>query len=325
MEAPSASVVIPSYNNASTVPKTLLALTQQTLPPNRFEVILVDDGSTDETEKVVRALTLPETFQTIRKSNGGAAAARNCGAAQARGEILVFLDSDVVPDATLLQQHLKSHRVHKRALVVGRSRALPALESDRFYEIMGDNLFSFDEGDAEKMVTFQEVLSRNLSLPRKSFLEIGGFDEGFPRSGYEDIEFAYRATQLGFRVVYNPQAAGDHHHTGTLEEVGQHMYNYQMSAVLLMRKHPEIKGKVRHLKDKEPIQWGRDDLRLVGRKLARQTSSLRPSVWIMRRAITALERWYPSPSLLRMMYWQVLGSYLFSGFRDGLRQYGVSF
>jgi hypothetical protein len=97
-----------------------------------------------------------------------------------------------------------------------------------------------------------------------------------------------------------------------------------MSAVLLMTKHPEIKGQICHLRDKEPIQWGRDDLRLVGRKLARQAISLAPSVWIMQRAISALERWYPSRSLLRLMYWQVLGSYLFSGFRDGLKRYGLS-
>jgi GT2 family glycosyltransferase len=321
---PDASVVIPCYNNASVLAMSLRALTRQTLPLDRFEVIVVDDGSADHPEDVVTALGLPRSFRYIRQSNQGAATARNRGGSKATGDVLVFLDSDVIPDATLLHEHLESHRVHKRALVVGRSRAIPADGFDRFYEVMGDSLFSFNEGDVEKLVTFQEVLSRNLSLHRESFLEIGGFDEAFPRSGFEDIEFAYRATQLGFKVIYNPKAAGAHHHTGTLQEVSRNLYNYQMSAVLLMTKHPEIKGQICHLRDKEPIQWGRDDLRLVGRKLARQAISLAPSVWIMQRAISALERWYPSRSLLRLMYWQVLGSYLFSGFRDGLKRYGLS-
>lgn len=325
MDALRVSVVIPSYNNASTVVKTLLALTEQTLPLDQFEVILIDDGSTDNTKEAVEALMLPEAFRSIHKNNGGAAAARNYGATRARGELLVFLDSDVVPDATLLHEHLESHQRNQRALVVGRSRAVPVDGSDRFYEIMGDTLFSFDEGDVERPVTFQEVLSRNLSLARESFLEIGGFDEEFPRSGYEDIEFAYRATQLGFTVQYNPAAAGDHHHTGTLAQAGQHMYNYQLSAVLMMKKHPELRGQIRHLVDKEPIDWQRDAPGMIVRKLARQTASLSPAVAAMKAAISALERWYPSPSLLRFMYWQVLGSYLFTGFRHGVDQFGLSF
>ena len=325
MEKPRASVVIPCYNRASVLAMNLLALRRQTLPPDQFEVIVIDDGSTDDTEDVVTAMELPMSFRYIRQSNKGAAAARNRGGSQATGDVLVFLDSDVVPDETLLQEHLESHRRYQQALVVGRTRALQADGSDLFYEVLGNDLFALDEGDEEKLLTFQEVLTRNLSLRRECFLELAGFDEDFPRSGFEDIEFAYRATQQGFNVVYNPEAAGDHHHTGSLAEVGQHLYNYQISAVLLMTKHPEIKGRVRHLRDKEPIQWGRDDLRLVGRKLARQTVSLPASVWIIKRAISALERWYPSRSLLRPMYWQVLGSCVFSGFRDGLRRYGLSF
>jgi glycosyltransferase involved in cell wall biosynthesis len=320
-----ASVVIPCYNNTSILPKVMLALTQQTLPLEQFDVVVVDDGSTEDTEAVVAALALPESFRYIRQSNQGAAVARNCGASQASGEVLVFLDSDVIPDATLLHEHLESHRLHEHALVVGRTQALPAEDFDLFYKVLGDDIFSFNHGDEEKLLTFQQVLSRNLSLKREAFFEIGGFDKDFPRSGFEDIEFAYQATQLGFSLVYNPRAAGDHHHTGTLTEVGRHMYNYQISAVLLMMKHPEIKGQIRHLRDKEPIQWEQDDRSLVICKLARQMSALPPSVWLMKRAISALERWYPSPSLLRFMYWQVLGSYLLHGFRDGLRRFELPF
>jgi GT2 family glycosyltransferase len=321
---PEASVVIPCYNNAAILAKSLPALARQTLPQDRFEVIVVDDGSTDDTEEVVAAAGSPESFRYIRQSNQGAAAARNRGGSQATGDILVFLDSDVVPDERLLLEHLESHRLHRQALVVGRTRALPADGSDRFYEVMGDELFALDEGDEEKILTFQEMLTRNLSLRRETFLELGGFDEDFPRSGYEDVEFAYRASHLGYRVIYNPKASGDHCHTGTLAEVGQHMYNYQLSAVLLMTKHPEIKGQIRHLRDKEPIQWRRDGFGLIVRKLARQALSLPPSIWFIERTTSALERWYPSPSLLQFMYWQMLGSYLFSGFREGLRRYGSS-
>ena len=318
----SASVVIPSYNNGHLLSMGLPALVQQTVPVGEFEVLVVDDGSTDDTQNRFISLSLPESFRYIRQSNQGAAAARNRGAADARGDILVFLDSDVVPDPTLLEEHLTSHRVHDHVLTVGKTRALPAEHFDLFYRVLGEDIFAFDQGDEEKPVTFQEVLSRNFSLPRESFFEVGGFDQEFPRSGFEDIEFAYRATQLGFDVVYNPRAAGDHHHTGTLSEVSRWMYNYQVSAALLMKKHPEIRGQIRHLRDKEPIQWRRDGLGLVVRKLVRRGLALPPSMWLMEGVVSAVERWYPSPPLLRFIYWQVLGSHLFCGFRDGLKRYG---
>lgn len=316
-----ASVVVPCFNNALLLAKGLPALARQTVPTGDFEVIVVDDGSTDGTAALVASLGLPESFRYVRQENRGAAAARNRGASEARGQILVFLDSDVIPDAALLQEHLESHRCYDRALVVGQTRALPAEGLGEFYKVLGDTVFSFDQGNEEKQVTFQQVLSRNLSLRRESFFEIGGFDRDFPRSGFEDVEFAYRAARLSFSLVYNPRASGAHHHTGTLREVGRHMCNYQTSAALLMKKHPEIRGQILHLRDKEPIRWRHDNLGLIMRKLMRQTLSLRPSVWLMERAISVFERWYPSPSLLRLMYWQVLGSYLFSGFREGLRRH----
>jgi glycosyltransferase involved in cell wall biosynthesis len=318
----SASVVIPSYNNGHLLSMGLPALVQQTVPAGEFEVLVVDDGSTDDTQDRFISLSLPESFRYIRQSNQGAAVARNRGAADARGDILVFLDSDVVPDPTLLEEHLTSHRVHDHVLMVGKTRALPAEHFDLFYQVLGKDIFAFDQGDEEKQVTFQEVLSRNFSLLRESFFEVGGFDQEFPRSGFEDIEFAYRATQLGFDVVYNPRAAGDHHHTGTLSDVSRWMYNYQASAALLMKKHPEIRGQIRHLRDKEPIQWRGDDLGLVVRKLVRGGLALPPSMWLMERAVSVVERWFPSPPLLRFLYWQVLGNHLFYGFRDGLKRYG---
>jgi glycosyltransferase involved in cell wall biosynthesis len=321
----SASVVVPCFNNAPLLAKGLPALARQTVPAGDFEVIVVDDGSTDGTAALVASLGLPESFRYVRQENRGAASARNRGANEVRGQVLVFLDSDVVPDAALLQEHLESHRCHDRALVVGQTRALPVEGLGMFYKVLGDTVFSFDQGNEEKQVAFQQVLSRNLSLRRESFFEIGGFDQDFPRSGFEDVEFAYRAARLGFSLVYNPRASGDHHHTGTLREVGRHMYNYQISAVLLMQKHPEIQEQILHLRDKEPIRWRHDNLGLVMRKLMRQTLSLRPSVWLMEWAISVLERWYPSPSLLRPMYWQVLGGYLFSGFREGLRRHRPAF
>jgi glycosyltransferase involved in cell wall biosynthesis len=320
-----ASVVIPCYNNARVLSLALKALLRQTVPLHDYEIIVVDDGSTDGTRDLLVSIAEKGYVHYIRQENQGAAAARNRGASEAKAEILVFLDSDVIADQNLLAAHLRGHGAYRQALLVGRTRSLAAHDLDSFYRTMGDEIFAWDLGDEETPIAFQQVLSRNLSIRRQAFLESGGFDESFPRSGFEDIEFAYRVLDQNLEIVYIPDASGVHHHTGTLAEVGQQMYNYQGSAALAIKKHPELKGQFPHLQDKEPICWRQDNLRLVMRKLARQVSALGGFVWLLRRAVSVLERWYPSPRLLKWLYWQILGSCLFAGFREGIRHYDVRF
>ncbi len=318
------SVIVPCFNSAQVLPYTLEALFNQSLEKTQYEILLVDDGSTDGIESVLAA-RVPDGCKYYHQTNRGAAAARNFGARQAAGEIFVFLDSDVIPDSDFLQEHLRYHKQHSYSLAVGRTRALPAPPSNHFLSVLGNEIFAFDLGDQEQPITYLQVVSRNLSIRHEVYDLIGGFDEDFPRSGFEDTELAYRAVQLGLNLVYNPRAAGNHHHTGTLDEVAQHMYNYQTSAVLLMNKHPEIRSQIAHLRDKEPIQWRRDELQLVLRKLLRQMFALPLSIWLMRKMISGLEHWRPSPRLLHFMYWKILSSYLLLGFRRGMRRYGSPF
>lgn len=315
------SVVIPSYNNASALPETLLALKEQTVPLEQFEVIIIDDGSTDATEQIVTDLALPESFRYIRQCNRGAAVARNHGASLAAGDLLVFLDSDVVPDAHLLQAHLDVHQRHANALCVGRTRSMAPENRSRFYKVMGQRLFAFDLGEEERFLSFQDLVSRNLSMPRSAFLALGGFNEGFPNSGFEDTEFAFRAVQAGYELWYSPTASGVHKHVGSLEDVGRHMYQYQISAALLFSLHPQARGKFPHLIDKEPVAWGEDDARLIARKTIRWVSAHPPvrSLWHMGARIC--EQLCPCDAILRKLYWQVLGTYLFLGYRKGRRRY----
>lgn len=319
------SVIIPTYNNGPVLAEALRALQRQTLDQDEMDLVIVDDGSTDGTASIAAEFSGQLKHRYIWHQNLGAAAARNHGASVAKSELLLFLDSDVVSDRTLVHEHIQCHGQHDRALIIGPTRSVPAGSGGLFFDVMGESLFSCDLGDLPRSVTFQQVLSRNLSLHRTAFLEIGGFDEGFPRSGFEDIDFAYRAALLQYQLVYSPGASGVHHHTGSFAQVERHMYDYQTSAVLLMKKHPELKGQIRHLVDKEPVNWGQDGPRLIARKLLRRVLALAPSHWLLQRTTTALERWYPSPSLLRFMYWKLLGTSLLRGFRHGMALYGSPF
>ena len=107
------SVVIPTYNRCNILQKTLRALCQQEGATN-FEIIVVDDGSTDATSQVVAALAAlaPVRLQCIAQPNSGAAAARNRGLQEANGEIVLFLDDDVIGSSALIAEHLRSHTLN---------------------------------------------------------------------------------------------------------------------------------------------------------------------------------------------------------------------
>ncbi len=323
MGIPETSIIIPTHNNASTLVEVLLALQPRVLAEPKLEIIVVNDGSTDETETLLESLNLPPSYHILHQANGGAAVARNQGAAISKGRILIFLDSDVVPDRDLVHSHMEFHRQHSNALVVGQTRSVSAGDCPIFHQVMGQELYAFCLGEEATELHFRDFVSRNLSMPKAIFTGLGGFDNEYPNSGFEDTDLAIRALQAGYRLWYNPLASGEHRHTGTLEQVGRHMYNYQVSAALLFRKHPEVRGQFRHLEDKEPIALGQDSIALTTRKLMRWTLAKPPVDWVVRQTVKVLERLHPSHAILRMAYWQVLGTYLYRGYREGRRRYGL--
>ena len=195
------SVVIPTYNQATLLIHCLEALTRQTLPSGGYEVVVVDDGSTDDTPAILaRFQDGPMRLRSIRiNANRGRSAARNAGIRDARGTIIVFLDSDVIVDPGFLAAHLEAHRGHGlRTLTRGpvvhvtsperASRARPprVAASPAFLD------------------------AANAGVARTTLLEAGLFDEAFPGYGWEDFDLGQRLKRLGVRRVFCPEAVAWH-------------------------------------------------------------------------------------------------------------------
>src|SRR5579864_5177617 len=106
------SVVIPTYNRFHTLRALLEALNRQSLVPSKFEVILVDSMSTDETEEFVRNFQTKFSFHYIRQENRGRSGARNRGIMEAHGKIVLFIDSDIIPTPDFLAKHVEFHQSH---------------------------------------------------------------------------------------------------------------------------------------------------------------------------------------------------------------------
>lgn len=311
---PLISVIIPTFNKAPVLVKTLEALQRQTLPHGQFEVVVVDDGSTDSTEALVNGLSLPDRYHYLHQDNFGAGRARNCGAELAQGDLFLFLDSDIVlyPDA--LAAHLAAHTGFDRLLMV--SRILPmdpnpnGMEDLFFQETM-------DFGPDEKLMTWKHTITQCLSVKKQHFVEIGGFDVNLRRC--QDIDFGYRAEQAGFDIRYLPQAEAWHNHSLTLEARCRVERTNHKGFAAFFQKHPHLSDQMPHLKDKAPIDWHTDSPILIARKCSRAILATKPARVTMLLAWKALYRTALPVGFLRSLYWKIVSSYQFLGYREGLR------
>src|SRR5689334_8065990 len=122
---PFLSVVIPTYNRQESLLRTLDALERQTFPAERFEVVVVSDGSTDGTPDAVRARTDPYRLRMLEQANSGPSVARNYGARSACGEVIVYVDDDIEPVSTFLEEHAKAHEAEPNLVLIGPQSTPP--------------------------------------------------------------------------------------------------------------------------------------------------------------------------------------------------------
>lgn len=197
------SIIVPAYNNGEDLAECIQGIKTSALPDT--ETIVVDDGSTDGTAQIpelmgIRTLTLP--------INSGPAAARNHGARHAEGDILFFVDADVVlaPEAIIRVRQLFEAEPDLAA-VFGSYDAAPAAPGviSQYRNLL--HHFVHQNGNPEA-ATFWAGCG---AIRRSVFEEIGGFDEKrFPRSSIEDIELGYRLRQAGYRILLDKSIQGKH-------------------------------------------------------------------------------------------------------------------
>jgi len=236
------SIIIPTYNRAKLLKTTLELFGRQTYPANRFEVIAVDDGSTDATENIVRQLQdkAPYKLRYFKQVNSGPASARNRGVREAKADILLFTGDDILPKEDLIEQHLEAHKKRANSAVLGFIEWSNDLEVSDFMNYIAPNGFQFRYGTIRDDYNcgFRHFYTSNISLAKKWFSE-DLFDEDFTYAALEDTELAYRLQKKGLRIVLNKKAVGYHHHPITPESFCQKMKMGGYSAVIFIRKHPE--------------------------------------------------------------------------------------
>lgn len=319
---PTISVIIPTYNRKEFLREILSSLAQQSYPSDRFEVIVIDDGSTDGTKEIA-AETFPFALRYFWQTNQGDAAARNLGAQQSQADILVFLDDDILVEPDYLTYLVCEHEMQPNRIVVGTANLWSPealLPQIAFAPLAWVNNHAIVE------LAFTDIYSNSMGLRREAYFRVGMMDGlGFRGSSmWCDVDFAYRAHRLGFEFRRSTKARYWHRDqvVRSLDRYTKYIGTAAYRAVVLFQKYPELPHHFPMFYDTMPITWSQDLLYRAARKLARHLTSTRPAIWSLEKIAKALEKYYPTSKLLRLLYRYIIGSYIYQGYREGLREFG---
>jgi GT2 family glycosyltransferase len=240
-EQPTVSVIVPVYNGADVIGDCIDALLhQEDAPP--FEVIVVDDGSTDRTAAIVEPFAQKdERLRLVRfNRNRGRYAARNAAAEIAQGSVLVFTDADCVPATHWLREMLKPFRDAEVAGVGGSYRTL----NDHHlvaryvgYEIAERHARMARLPDVDHIGTFSAAYRTEVFHQVGDFVSRGTAGEEIDMHGW-DAALAYRVRKLGYRLVFNPRAYVYHRHPDTLSKFLRQQFSRGFWRVHMMRRQP---------------------------------------------------------------------------------------
>lgn len=200
MKRPLITVQLCTHNRRGLVGRVLDALFAQDLAPDDYEIVLVDDGSTDDTyDSVLRRVRPTCAFHLVRQRNAGLARSRNVGIERARGEIILFMDDDVLATPNLLSAHVRFHERHAHSICRG------AVINVASFDNLPPAVYSLRHYSGAYFWT------TNVSVPLTVVKDAGSFDERFTEYGWEDLELGYRLRAKGTRSLLTRDAIVYHY------------------------------------------------------------------------------------------------------------------
>lgn len=322
---PYATIVIPTFKRSDALRETLTALAAVDYPRNRWEAIVVDDGSGDDTEKVVAdwitSTGLSGGF--IAQKNSGPAVARNRGASEAHGEVLIFIDNDILVDRDFIRAHVDALAANPGCWIVGRVVHPPELRRTPFGRYRDAAWEAFHRTHSTEIPAETSGMSAaNVSMPSADFHKLGGFDEDFTIASCEDCDLGIRARKMGIRVLYEPRIVVLHNDWAvSLDRFCERQKLYSISDALLWRKYGADSPKADLVRQNSPINWSHDSPGLVLKKALKKMLATRPAVALTRTACRVAERIRPDSTLTKRAYDTAVGIAIFQGVREGLRRY----
>src|SRR3990170_7584037 len=229
---PRVSVIVPAYNSGKTIAECLEALASQTYPAGLYETIVVDDGSTDSTPSLIKKFPV----KYLRQKNSGPATARNRGAREASGEIILFTDSDCVADPDWIEEMTGPFKDPEVLAVKGADRTNQRSIVARVAQLEFEERFEM----LKKAESIDMVDTYSAGFRKDIFLKMGGFDTSFPVANNEDTELSYRMSRRGLKMVFNPEAIVYHlNHPDSIKRYARLKFWRGYWRIVVYKKYPD--------------------------------------------------------------------------------------
>jgi GT2 family glycosyltransferase len=300
-------VVVPTYNRCASLQRLLDGLARQTYPAGAFEVLIVDDGSEDDTVAAMERRHTPFARRLLQQPHGGPAAARNLGVEHARGELVLFLDDDVLPRPDVIEAHVAVHRASPDTVAIGPMYPPPDWPRPAWVRWEEEKLaWQYEAMAAGKFeCSPRQFYTANASLPAALFRAAGGFDVRFSRA--EDVELGFRLRDRGARFVFLPDAGVFHYASRTFESWCRTPYQYGRFDVMM---HHE-KGHETLLLATQEFHGRHPANRLLARLCVGRRGPTRAAVSALRLAAAAADRLGAQhraalalSGIFNLLYWQ---------------------
>lgn len=329
------SIIIPTYNRAAILKATYDAVVDS-IKNIAAEIIIVNDDKNADKQDITNILNIKNTYTKVVDNRGsGVATARNLGAELAQGELLLFIDDDILVNSRVLDSVLTLHQKFDRIL------STPIWEySDLMKELLtrtpfGRYKLAYDytpikgevgrEVPGERLVYMVDSLaSFCLSIKRSHYLQLGGMDESFPYAGCEDQDFAMRAKQAGFDLLLDESNLVMHNELDRikLENWLKRQFNGVQGFVFLCEKFPERKA-TSLWKENIPIQKA-DAFKLKLKKIAKLLIRQQPILSLLNFSVAFCENLHLPEALLFKLYTAQAGIYINKGFTKSYKQNAYS-
>lgn len=313
------SVITATFNRQQKLQEIVKTLSRQTIPAEEYEVIVVDDGSPQKI--VIPDDCRPKNFNLIRfEKNQERSIARSTGVQTATGDILVFVDDDLILQPDFLEHHLRAQKEWENLLGIGKIILPPERLAEpgiRFRQELEMNEIPAQRGLVEKP---NFATAANMSIKRNLFLKLGGFNPKI--KGIEDQEFALRHTAFGGKIAYLPEAIAIHN------DDWLDFFNFcrrQERGAEWMVEFSRLYPDWDDTKERElvcgKLNLFDEPLSLSAKKIMKSMLGTSPGKSGLEAIIKGVEKFAPESAVLDKLYRITLGIYLQKGYRRGIRNY----
>jgi cellulose synthase/poly-beta-1,6-N-acetylglucosamine synthase-like glycosyltransferase len=225
------SIVVPCFNAQETIEKCISALLEQDYSEG-YEIVMVDDGSTDDAAKIIKKC---KKIKYIFQKNAGPAKARNNGWKKAAGDIVVFTDSDCVPEKDWLKEMIKPFATNFKIGAVGGAYNKTINSNSLLANLIGEEI-KFRYRNIGKYTDAHG--SYSLAVRREVLKKVGGFDESYPVATAEDWDLCYKIIKVGYKIYFNKAAKVGHHHPTSLIKYLKTQFRHGYYRMKLYRDNP---------------------------------------------------------------------------------------